>query len=301
MDKNDLEKAFGRSFSVSGDNYKASCPFHDEKTPSFLVHSTELIGRCFGCNVGGSIDTLLANYSGCTVTEARRVLDIHLDATLNRARARREEPRPVQYFPESWLAPWKKEIHKYVIARGLSTSTLSAVGTRYDSVFKRQVFPHFDREGKLLGVTGRSCVGDEPKWYHYWGYDKGSALYVPFKTDTLRPLLVVEGVFDLLWLYQNGVTNVAALLGSQPTVRQVREITSRSTETILGLDNDGAGQRGTDQAQRLLRQNNRVQFVRWPVGAHDWMDLSQGEIVETLADTLSYVQRSIIRHTSSSC
>ncbi|HET8677664.1 MAG TPA: CHC2 zinc finger domain-containing protein, partial [Blastocatellia bacterium] len=38
-----------------GANHMACCPFHSEKTPSFNVHQTKGIYKCFGCGAGGSI------------------------------------------------------------------------------------------------------------------------------------------------------------------------------------------------------------------------------------------------------
>jgi len=38
-----------------GKNYTGSCPFHDERTPSFTVTPEKQIFHCFGCNVGGDV------------------------------------------------------------------------------------------------------------------------------------------------------------------------------------------------------------------------------------------------------
>lgn len=300
MEQSDLEKGFERRFDVVNDNYRARCPFHDERTPSFLVHQHDLVGHCFGCGVGGSVEVLLAKYKGIEVEAARASLGITAVDSLAKSRARRKVPKEIRYYPESWLAPWKKEVHEYVIERGFDVRTIQDAGGLFDPIGSRQVFPHRDGQARLLGCTGRTCINQEPKWYHYWGYDKGQSLYSPFNTDPSRPVLVVEGVFDLLWLHQHGIDNVVAILGSQPTVQQVRQLTSLSTTTILGLDNDDAGQQGSDKLRRALRYSTKVHFVTWPVGSHDWMDLSKEQINDILTNTTNYVQRSIIRHTDTS-
>jgi len=43
----------------SGENYKALCPFHVEKTPSFMVNPRKGIFHCFGCGVGGNVFSFL--------------------------------------------------------------------------------------------------------------------------------------------------------------------------------------------------------------------------------------------------
>ena len=54
----------------SGRNFKGVCPFHQEKTPSFMVSDEKQIYHCFGCNEGGNIFTFLMKLEGHTFVEA---------------------------------------------------------------------------------------------------------------------------------------------------------------------------------------------------------------------------------------
>ena len=54
----------------AGQNYKALCPFHQEKTPSFSVSSSKQIFHCFGCGVGGDVFSFLMLQENMTFPEA---------------------------------------------------------------------------------------------------------------------------------------------------------------------------------------------------------------------------------------
>ncbi len=54
----------------SGQNYKGLCPFHSEKTPSFMVSRTKQIFHCFGCGAGGDIVTFLMKHDNLPFGEA---------------------------------------------------------------------------------------------------------------------------------------------------------------------------------------------------------------------------------------
>ncbi len=58
----------------SGSNYKGLCPFHKEKTPSFVVSPAKQIFKCFGCGAAGNVVTFLMKHEHLTFTEAIRWL-----------------------------------------------------------------------------------------------------------------------------------------------------------------------------------------------------------------------------------
>jgi|Deesub1362B_J571_1020462.scaffolds.fasta_scaffold00123_34 DNA primase len=58
----------------AGRNYKALCPFHSEKTPSFVVNPEKQFFHCFGCGVGGDIITFMMRYEGVGFLEAVKML-----------------------------------------------------------------------------------------------------------------------------------------------------------------------------------------------------------------------------------
>lgn len=54
----------------AGRNFKGVCPFHAEKTPSFMVSDEKEIFHCFGCGEGGNIFSFVTKYEGVTFPEA---------------------------------------------------------------------------------------------------------------------------------------------------------------------------------------------------------------------------------------
>ena len=58
----------------AGRNFKGLCPFHGEKTPSFMVNPELQIFKCFGCNLGGDAYTFLQKIEGMEFGEALKYL-----------------------------------------------------------------------------------------------------------------------------------------------------------------------------------------------------------------------------------
>ena len=67
----------------AGKHFKALCPFHGEKTPSFMISPELQIYKCFGCSLGGDVIDFLERYEGMDFNEAVEYLS-ERESSLNR-------------------------------------------------------------------------------------------------------------------------------------------------------------------------------------------------------------------------
>lgn len=76
MDATNIVDVVGEFVSLrkAGVNYKGLCPFHDDKTPSFMVSPSKQICHCFACGEGGNAVNFLMKHEQITYPEALRWL-----------------------------------------------------------------------------------------------------------------------------------------------------------------------------------------------------------------------------------
>src|SRR3990167_11043901 len=74
--RTDIVSVIGERIELkkAGRNYKATCPFHGEKTASFMVSPELQIFKCFGCSEGGDAFTFLEKFEGMEFPEALKYL-----------------------------------------------------------------------------------------------------------------------------------------------------------------------------------------------------------------------------------
>ena len=78
VDRTDIVELIGSYIPLkkAGVNYKALCPFHNEKTPSFVVTPNKQIFHCFGCHEGGNVLSFVMKHERLDFTEAVRLLAV---------------------------------------------------------------------------------------------------------------------------------------------------------------------------------------------------------------------------------
>jgi DNA primase len=79
----------------AGSNYKACCPFHDEKTPSFNVNQQKQFYHCFGCGASGDALKFLMEYDGLPFVEAVETLASQYGMTVPYEKSK-QSPEQVQ-------------------------------------------------------------------------------------------------------------------------------------------------------------------------------------------------------------
>jgi len=91
-DRTDIIQVIGSAIDLkkSGRNFKALCPFHAEKTPSFMVSPEKQIYHCFGCGKGGNVFHFLMDYEGVGFVEAVRKFGKELGIDVERYLVRGE-------------------------------------------------------------------------------------------------------------------------------------------------------------------------------------------------------------------
>src|SRR3989339_477265 len=73
----------------AGSNLKANCPFHNEKTPSFMVSPERQSFKCFGCGSGGDVFTFIEQMEGVDFYNALKILADRAGVKL--------KPKSIQY------------------------------------------------------------------------------------------------------------------------------------------------------------------------------------------------------------
>lgn len=131
----------------------------------------------------------------------------------------------------------------------------------YDKFRNRLMIPIRDERGRFIAFGGRVLDDSKPKYINSPEnivYSKGRNLFglnvaKEGVHGPLKRLLIVEGYMDAISLYQRGITNVVASLGTALTDSQGRLLRRNTEQVILGYDADGAGQQAIIRGMEILK------------------------------------------------
>ena len=129
----------------SGANYKGLCPFHDEKTPSFMVSPSRGTCHCFGCGKGGNAVSFIMEHEQMTYPEALRWLanKYHIEIQereLSDAEKREQSERESMFIVNEWAAQYFADIlHNNVDGIAVGLQYFRSRGFRDDTIRKFQL------------------------------------------------------------------------------------------------------------------------------------------------------------------
>ncbi len=245
------------------------CPFHNEKTPSFVVNSKKLVYHCFGCGEHGDIINFAEKYLGLDTMEAIKELANHLhipigDDFKDFSQHYKELERIKSVYVDELLG---SSADTYVMSRGLRVASVEkwelgyGVAVTSSEVHNskmhegRLTFPIKSISGKYIGFGSRTINESMPKYINSAEsviFNKSNTFYGLYEAqEAIREsgeVIVTESNFDVITAHEFGVENVVATLGTSCTPSHINKLTKLADRIVFCFDGDTAGRNASMKA-----------------------------------------------------
>lgn len=249
-------------------NRKGRCPFHDEKTASFIFNPKSNKYHCFGC--GKTIDVIDAYIEGKHMTfnqAAEQLFEI----------VNMEVPMPevglhdqgLDYVYPTLSDGDMTPAYKYLASRGISKAVVDYVGIKCDSKGIME-FPFYSFGDVLTMVKCRPArkvnKGEGAKCWVKKGTGSSPVLFNANRINTNAPLIITEGCIDCLAVIECGFFNVVSVpLGSQNLawIAENLDWLDQFDDIVLCGDADEAGKKMNIEAASRLGVD-RCHFFKHP-------------------------------------
>ncbi|MEP7036952.1 MAG: DNA primase, partial [Acidobacteriota bacterium] len=184
----------------------------------------------------------------------------------------------IGFAPDSWDAVLTLLKEKGADEKLIETSGLVSINEEkkrvYDRFRGRIIFPVLNVEGNPIAFGARILAQGEPKYLNSPetpAYIKGEHLYGFFQSkDEIRKkkyAILVEGYLDLIALYQFGITNCVASLGTAFTEQQAKLLGRFAKKVVVNYDGDKAGIKAARRAiETLLAEDFEIKILVLPGG-----------------------------------
>lgn len=218
----------------------ASCPLagyrHEggvDNNPSFGVvydsaaaHKLEGHAHCFSCRYSGDIReiaSLLYAYGQLSIDDLGVVMGLAEQITTGKLPLSLSAHTADDPFPDpEWLSSFPRiaaehpAALEYLAARGIGERVIKHFDLRFDAMRYRICFPLHDRAQRFRGLIGRTLIPqpEGPRYFYYpfkGNAPRGYTWHGEHALDLAKPVVVVEGVFDAMKVWQTYPNVVAAL------------------------------------------------------------------------------------------
>lgn len=275
----------------SGTNYKGLCPFHDERTPSFMVSPSKQLCKCFSCGKGGNVVKFLMEHEQLSYPEALRwlgkkygieVRDKELSAEQRAAATERESMFVVNEYARDFFS---QTLHETVDGMAIGMSYFRRRGLRDDIIRKFQLgYSPEERdalasdalkkghEEKFLTKTGLVLKGNDGRLHdRYCGR-------VIFPVHTISGRVVAFGGRSLLSKEEQKRRSIGKYVNSPES-----EIYSKKKELY-----------GLYQAKSSIAKNDRVYLVEGYLDVISMFQSGIENVVASSGTSLTYEQVRLI-------
>jgi DNA primase len=198
--------------------------------------------------------------------------------------------RTIETFRLGYAPEGRNALKGFLAGKGVSKEAIEACGlvvhgpeipVSYDRFRDRIMFPILSVRDKVIAFGGRAMSPDAPAKYLNSNetelFHKGNVLYNHARArraaqgaDGAGTIIAVEGYMDVIALYQAGIENAVAPLGTALTENQLELLWKMTPEPVLCFDGDGAGIRAANRAADLalpfIKPERTVRFALLPDG-----------------------------------
>ena len=262
------------AFQVSGRDYLIKClnPEHPDSNPSFRVDKVTGVAHCFACG----FKTNLFKYYGVFTNP----VPIKIAALKEKLAALKSFGQELE-LPQGYT-PWTKTF------RGISPLTLKHFGAFYtnqvEKLQDRIIFPIKDITQKTAVFVGRHTMSNgNPRYLNYPSGVK-IPLFPAHLPSGYSSMVIVEGLFDMLNLYDNGCENVVCAFGTNTLQNDTKQklLPFRAqgiTHIYLLFDGDDAGREAAKRLKPILEAEGFiVEIIDLPEG-RDPGDLDSDNVI----------------------
>lgn len=244
-----LLKSKSLKYRAQGSDFLIKClnPNHDDSNPSLRIDKLKGIGHCLACGFKLNVFTyfgVITNMSNIKVLELKEKIKSIMSNQNGLDMLEGAVPFPNKF-------------------RGISVATLEKFGAFYTDklaeMSDRIIFPLKDLKGNTRVFVGRHVLSNSNPRYMIYPKKVQMLLFPSKLEEATRNLVLVEGIFDMLNLYDKGLKNVVSTMGTN-TLGDITKIKEKMlpfkaqgvAKVFICFDGDNAGKEAAAELKPKL-------------------------------------------------